>query len=580
MNTNISIVITSCWRIDLLKKTIISLKKSCDLDIYEKYISEDTKDYNKINKIKKYNKNGFLKWWKITFTWWKWQNNYEKHYNAVQKLYENITSKYIFHCEDDCNFKKVNFDYILFSKRILEENKEIWIVQLRNFEEDWGYNHIKLSKKDRKRQLFEREINILNWEEFLKFRNDKYWDKYNWFSLNPWLRRTEEMKKIMFWFENSINEINYWERMKKKWLYSINFKKWIVKHTGNSFLSTKILEKWALRWLTNTIQSTLNYRIKELFIHRFLFKKITKLYYLLDTLYLFRLSMDILSYFFRIFSIKKVNKSLLQNIEWITEMNVDEKWFYRKKNKWISWVARLKNASDFLETVVDNHLEFLDELILVDNNSSDNTKKICLKLEKKYPNKIRFFEYNYKVFPPWTERNISSNSLHSLAYYYNWSFSQSNYSHVMKVDDDNILIKEKWGSIIKKSINSKNYNTYWWVNLIRSDSQQIGIPEKYKFSWRYWDHWIYKVSPKTYYIQGDQFELFKNNLFYIRNWFWFFHLKFLKKSFWFQNLTKTTYTKEYKKKINSEVITDFNKVLREDELKNVNIIHYMKKIWN
>ena len=135
-------------------------------------------------------------------------------------------------------------------------------------------------------------------------------------------------------------------------------------------------------------------------------------------IYIFNLFM----YLKRKITVKKIDESLLTNIEWIAEYNIPIKWFYEDKPKWISWVARLKNAEHFLEVCIESHLPFLDELILVDNESTDSTRKICKVLQKKYPDKVRFYEYKHYVHP-YSENSgdIPSNSIHSMAYYYNRS---------------------------------------------------------------------------------------------------------------------------------------------------------------
>lgn len=286
---------------------------------------------------------------------------------------------------------------------------------------------------------------------------------------------------------------------------------------------------------------------------------IAKITQVLDLFPPTRFIIDLLYYLKRKITVSEVTEEILTNIEWIEEMNIPVSWFTKEKPLWISGVARLKNGDDFLEKVIESHLPFLDELILVDNMSTDKTKEICLSLKKKYPQKIKFFEYKYDVFPPWTEEKIETNSLHSLAYYYNWCFSKTKYSHVMKVDDDNLLIPERFKKIREKSLKSEHYNIYWWYNIIKDRKWQLWIPSKYKYSWRYWDHGIYKPSEKTYYTQWENFEIFANSLFYIRHWFTFFHLKFLKKWQGFTNLSESNYTKEYKNKINTLIAIDLVK---------------------
>ena len=123
----------------------------------------------------------------------------------------------------------------------------------------------------------------------------------------------------------------------------------------------------------------------------------------------------------------------------------------------------------------------------------------------------------------------------------------------MKVDDDNLLINEKWWDIRKKSLSSKSYNTYRWINLIKDNNWKIWTIQGYEYSWKYWDIGIYPVSPYTYYVQWKSWEVFKNNLWKNDCGFWFFHLKFLKPQFWFHNLLWDDYQKRYESKITNVV---------------------------
>ncbi len=274
---------------------------------------------------------------------------------------------------------------------------------------------------------------------------------------------------------------------------------------------------------------------------------------------------------------RQIPEEFLHNIEWFSDYDIPRSWFYEKKPKWISWVARLKNADHFLELCMESHLPFLDELILVDNESTDRTKEICKKLQKKYPEKVKFYEYPFFTIPAWGWNDkISTNSIHSLAYHYNWCFSKAKYSHVMKVDDDNFLVEEKWKNVREKSLQSKNYNVYRWINLIKDKKWRIWTIKWYEYSWRYCDHGIYPVSPYNYYIQTEIAETFVNNLMNKRFWFSFFHLKFLKPNFWFHNITPSNYKKRYESKVeNCKYEYDLDKFSKSDD---VNFEEYFKQI--
>lgn len=298
-----------------------------------------------------------------------------------------------------------------------------------------------------------------------------------------------------------------------------------------------------------------------------------KLYEYFEKIYFLRYIKDILDWFkLKIFS-KKLDINILKNIEWIKDMDIPYNWFIENKKVWISWVARLKNAEDFLKIVVESHINFLDEIILVDNKSIDNTKKICLELMNKYPNKIKFYEYNYDVKSLWNY-NVLANSLESLAYYYNWAFSKSTYKYVMKLDDDNLLIPRKWKEIRKYVIDKKpnRYISYWWYNLLKK-WDNIWICKSDIYSWKNWDHWIYPISEYSYYTQSNIWlcEQLNHNLIFKRFNFSFYHLKYLKKGFWLNNCISTSIGEEKKKIVNnSEIININNMNINKSDIKFIN----------
>jgi hypothetical protein len=163
---------------------------------------------------------GFLKGWEVIFTWKnKDKNLYKNHYNALKILYDEINTKYIFHTEDDQIFKKTEYDYILESKNILENNKSIGIVLLRDIIKDFKLKKTWI-KKSRYYELLTDEVFIHNGRKYL------YCTKLNNFSLQPWLRRTVEMKKVMFWFEDYVNEDLICYRFNKLW--TLKYRIWLV----------------------------------------------------------------------------------------------------------------------------------------------------------------------------------------------------------------------------------------------------------------------------------------------------------------------------------------------------------------
>lgn len=253
---NITIAITSCGRFESLKKTILSIENTIDLSLYKKVMTEDSKDRKHIEKIKKSVENWFLKGWKILFTFWSNQTNlYKSHHYALKILYDNINTKYVFHCEDDQIFKKTNFDYLKLSYEILENEKSIGIVLLRDLIKDFWLKKTGIMKSRYYEILTDEETSIL-WHDFI------FLNKNENFTLQPWLRRTNEMKKIMFWHEEYVNEKLIWERYNEIKLRTIVIKKWIYNHINPILNSTKNIKNlWVIKYIYSTINWTIRYRL-------------------------------------------------------------------------------------------------------------------------------------------------------------------------------------------------------------------------------------------------------------------------------------------------------------------------------
>ncbi len=269
MKNNITIVLTSCWRYELLEKTIKTIEKTIDLSIYKKIITEDSKNEKHIKKIKESNKNWFLRWWKIIYTWWSNQKNIFKcHYQALKTLYKNINTKYVFHCEDDLIFKKVNFNYIKLSYDILENNNKIAIVLLRDLFKDYWLKKIWIMKSRYYEILTNNELTFY-WHTFIELNKNES------FTLQPWLRNTNIIKKVMFWFEDYVNEWLVSKRLSNLWYYSIVLKNWIFYNPTPLLNSTRNIQNmWFFPYIILTLKWTLKYR--STLIYKFiknLFKK-------------------------------------------------------------------------------------------------------------------------------------------------------------------------------------------------------------------------------------------------------------------------------------------------------------------
>jgi len=173
-DSDVTVVLTSCGRFDLLKKTVESFLQFNSYPIKAFIITEDSGSEEVFSSIPEALRD------KFTFLINKENIGQIK---SIDNAYAKVDTPYIFHCEDDWEFYRSSF--IEDSKKILESNKEIIQVWLRSYYYDIrihsGYHY---------------------WGERLKQNDVAYYrvmsHKQDWqgFSFNPGLRRLNDYLNI------------------------------------------------------------------------------------------------------------------------------------------------------------------------------------------------------------------------------------------------------------------------------------------------------------------------------------------------------------------------------------------------
>lgn len=105
-------------------------------------------------------------------------------------------------------------------------------------------------------------------------------------------------------------------------------------------------------------------------------------------------------------------------------------------------MMRAKNEAIKITDSITSILEVFDEIIVVDNGSSDDTlaRVRSLKAARDRNDRIKILEYPYEIARCGHEHfGTPANSIHSLTYYYNWCLSQCTRSYVFKWDADMFL---------------------------------------------------------------------------------------------------------------------------------------------
>jgi cellulose synthase/poly-beta-1,6-N-acetylglucosamine synthase-like glycosyltransferase len=112
--------------------------------------------------------------------------------------------------------------------------------------------------------------------------------------------------------------------------------------------------------------------------------------------------------------------------------------------KRISAMMRVKDEEEFVRASACSIIDVVDELVIIDNNSSDATPDIIAALVAEYPGKVRSLRYPHVVARYGDEnRELAATregrrSPRLLANFYNWSMAQCTYEFILKWDGDTI----------------------------------------------------------------------------------------------------------------------------------------------
>lgn len=210
MNNSVTVVITSCNRLDLLERTLQSFIKYNTYPIDRYLLIDDSANLQTFQNIEKLNQ----KFGNILELYF----NYEKlgQVKSIDKIYSLVDTDYIFHCEDDWEFYK--YDFIQDSIELLNFDYKIIqpVIRPKNDRYDVGISQ----------EVFK----TLNGLKYRKLYNVSYlvdpsinrWVlNYGGFTLNPSLRRTSDYKLLPSY--TSISDENGCEEPIDKFYQNLGF---------------------------------------------------------------------------------------------------------------------------------------------------------------------------------------------------------------------------------------------------------------------------------------------------------------------------------------------------------------------
>ena len=132
----------------------------------------------------------------------------------------------------------------------------------------------------------------------------------------------------------------------------------------------------------------------------------------------------------------------LTNLEDRVDFNVHWSWAEGKLEPGFTAVVRAKNEARSLPWVLPSLLQAVRRVVLVDNGSTDGTAEVAARVahELGAAERLEIHAYPFAIARCGDEHLATpAGSLHSLAYFYNWSFSHVRTGYALKWDADMVL---------------------------------------------------------------------------------------------------------------------------------------------
>jgi hypothetical protein len=134
-----------------------------------------------------------------------------------------------------------------------------------------------------------------------------------------------------------------------------------------------------------------------------------------------------------------------ENREGLSEYAVRWNWVEDSSGSGFTAVLRVKDEARSLPWVLPGVLRSVEQTIVVDNGSTDGTPEVAREVAEQsgYAERLEVLSYPFSVSRCGPEHLWTyPDSVHSLTYYYNWSFSHVRTRYALKWDGDMVLTPE------------------------------------------------------------------------------------------------------------------------------------------
>ena len=123
----------------------------------------------------------------------------------------------------------------------------------------------------------------------------------------------------------------------------------------------------------------------------------------------------------------------------------------KKLMQGISLIIRAKNEELNVKLCIESVVDLVEEIIFVDNGSTDNTYSAVEQYAKKYKN-IKLYKYDISVYRAGIAHKeaLEKGNPNTLGLFYNWCLSKSTMNNVFKWDADFLCIRNNFIDLVNK----------------------------------------------------------------------------------------------------------------------------------
>ena len=363
----------------------------------------------------------------------------------------------IFNKELILNFNEDRIIYEIFNFYHNYPNKDKLIISVKNFYSKYLDFNINIYKSfiNNNNLNSEKEL-ILNFinnsKENIIYSDKTFYDKYQDFDLEFYklftgtFDKIDEEEQLLIHFLNSDKKLYNMSGFLQTYPnFSINIYKQLNKDIEN--MSTKEL---IVHWYKKGIYQNRIYSIESFY----------NIYPELKSMYDNELNIneqennivtwmnkDVYQYIKNKYETQKIiGRDIVNNIY---EVLIDLKQEKIVLEPGLSLIIRAKNEEPNIKQCIESVIDLVDEIIFVDNGSTDNTYQLVKEYASNY-SKIKLYSYNIAVSKVGVEHKaaLESENKNTLGTFYNWCLSKATFNNVFKWDADFICIRNNFQNMV------------------------------------------------------------------------------------------------------------------------------------